>query len=102
MLRSRNDDLVGVAVANGEHPCPPALTENGSRQAVETAVGHTLLDAGVADNVYPVTNLESLDNAGARRQTPLSQIFLELIPCFLSWTIVVCHFILPPVLLQPV
>jgi hypothetical protein len=39
---------------------------------VETAVGHTFLDTGVTDYVYPVTNLKSLDNAGARWQPPLS------------------------------
>ncbi len=72
MLWSGNDDLVGVAVADGEHPCTPALTENGSGQAVEAAVGHTLLDAGITDNVYPVTDLKSLDDAGARWQPAFS------------------------------
>jgi len=72
MLWSCDDDFVGVTIANGEHPCPSALTENGTRQTVETAVGHTLLDTGVTDNVYLVANLKLLDNAGARRQPPLS------------------------------
>jgi hypothetical protein len=30
MLWSGNDDLVGVAIADGEHPRPPTLTEDGS------------------------------------------------------------------------
>ena len=68
MLWSGNDDLVCVAVTDGEHPCTPALTKNGSCQSVETAVGHALLDAGIADNVNPVPDLESLDDAGARGQ----------------------------------
>ena len=72
MLWSCDNDFVGVTVADGEHPCPPALTENGPCQAVETAVGHSFLDTGVTDNVNPVTNLKSLDNAGARWQPPLS------------------------------
>ena len=101
MLRSGNDDLVGVAIADGKHPCTPALTKDCSGQAMESAVGHTLLDAGVTDNVYPVANLKSLDNAGARRQPAFSQILLEFIPCLLSWTIVMCHVILPPLLLPP-
>jgi hypothetical protein len=62
---------------------------------VEATVGHAFLDTGVTDNMYPVTNLKSLDDTGAWRQTAFSQIFLELIPCFLSWTIVMCHVYSP-------
>ena len=72
MLWSCDDDLVGVTIADREHPCTPALAENCSGQAMETAVGHTFLDTGVTDNVNPVTDLKSLDNAGARWQTPFS------------------------------
>jgi len=72
MLWSCDDDLVGVAIADGEHPGTATLAENGTRQAVETAVGHSFLDTGVTDDVNPVTDLESLDNAGARWQSPLS------------------------------
>jgi hypothetical protein len=72
MLWSCDDDLVGITIADGEHPCPTTLAKNGSGQAVETAVGHSFLDAGITDNVNSVTDLESLDNAGARRQSPLS------------------------------
>ena len=70
MLWSGNDDLVGVAVTDGKHPCAPALTKDCSGQAVETAVGHSLLDAGITDNVHPVADLKSLDYAGARWQSP--------------------------------
>jgi hypothetical protein len=101
MLWSGNDDLIGVAVADGEHPCPAALTEDSSCQPMEAAVGHALLDTGITDNVHPVADLKSLDYASARGQPAFSQIFLELIPCFLSWTIVMCHVILPPLLLPP-
>ena len=72
MLWSCDDDFVGVTIADCEHPCTPALAENGPGQAVETAVGHSFLDTGITDDVYPVTDLKSLDNAGARWQTPLS------------------------------
>jgi hypothetical protein len=72
MLWSCDDDLIGVTITDGEHPGTAALAEDGSRQAVETAVGHTFLDTGVTDYMYPVTNLKSLDNAGARGQPPLS------------------------------
>ena len=72
MLWSCDDDLVGITIADGEHPCPTTLAKNGSGQAVETAVGHALLDTGVTDNVYPVADLKSLDNAGARGQPSLS------------------------------
>jgi hypothetical protein len=68
MLWSGNDDFVGVAIADGEHPGPAALAEDGTGQSMETAVGHSLLDTGIADNVHPVANLESLDDAGARGQ----------------------------------
>ena len=72
MLWSCNDDFVGVTIANGEHPGATALAKDCSCQAMETAVGHSFLDTGVTDNVYPVANLKSLDNAGARWQPPLS------------------------------
>ena len=91
MLWSGNNDLIGVAITDGEHPCPTTLAEDRPGQTVETAVGHAFLDTGITDNVYPVANLKPLDYAGARWQPPFSQIFLEFIPCFLSWTIVVCH-----------
>jgi len=101
MLWSGNNGFVSIAITDSEHPGPSALAENGSRQAVETAVGHSLLDTGITDNVHPVADLESLNDAGARGQPAFSEIFLELIPCFLSWTIVMCHVILPPSFLQP-
>jgi len=72
MLWSCDDDLVGVAVADGEHPCPAPLAEDRAGQAMETAVGHSLLDTGITDNVHPVANLKSLDYAGARWQPPFS------------------------------
>jgi len=102
MLWSGDNGLVGVTIADGEQPRTPALTDNGSGLPVEPAVGHALLDAWFNNYVYPVTNLEMLDDGGYRRQTALSQIFLELIPCFLSWTIVMCHVNLPPSFLLPV
>jgi hypothetical protein len=70
MLWSRYDDFIRIAVTDGEHPGPPALAENGPGKPVETAVGHPLLDTGVTDDVYPVADLKSLDNAGARWQPP--------------------------------
>jgi hypothetical protein len=91
MLWSGDDDFVRIAVADGEHPCPAALADDGPGLSVEAAVRHAFLDAGFNDNVNPVPDLELLDNRGYRREPALSQIFLELIPCFLSWTIVVCH-----------
>ena len=94
MLWSCDNDLIGVAVTDREHPCTAALAENGSCQPVETPVGHALLDTWIADDMHPVPDLKSLDDAGARWQTAFSQIFLEFIPCFLSWTIVMCHFLL--------
>ena len=72
MLWSCNDDLIGVTVADGEHPCTSALAEDCSGQAMETAVGHSFLDTGVTDDVHPVSDLKSLDYAGARWQPPLS------------------------------
>ena len=70
MLWSGDDDLVGVTVTDGEHPGTAALTDDGTGLSVEAAVGHSLLDAGVTDDMYPVANLKSLDNAGARWQSP--------------------------------
>jgi hypothetical protein len=67
MLWSGNDDLIGVAIADGEHPCPAALADNRSGFSVEAAVWHSLLDAGFYNNVDPVTDLKSLDNGGAWR-----------------------------------
>ena len=83
MLWSGNDDLIGVAVADGEHPCPAALAEDRSGHSVEAAVGHSFLDAGITDNVHPVADLKSLDNAGARAAIPASlKSFLNLYRVF--------------------
>ncbi len=94
MLWSRYDDFVSIAVADGQHPGTPALPENGSRQTMETAMRHPLLDSGITDNVHPVADLEFLDDAGHRRKPAFSQILLEFISCFLSWSIVVCHYLI--------
>jgi hypothetical protein len=72
MLWSGNDGFVGIAITDREHPGPSTLTKDSSCQTVESAVGHTLLDTGINDNVHPVPDLKSLDNAGARGQTAFS------------------------------
>lgn len=102
MLRSGDDDLIGVTIADSEEPCTSTLTDNSTGLSMEPAVGHPFLDAWLNNNVYPVTKLELLDDGGYGRQPALSQIFLELIPGFLSWTIVMCHLNLPPSFLLPV
>jgi len=91
MLWSRNDRLFCIAVMNGEHPRTSTPTDDGPRQTMEPAVGHTFLDARFNNHVHPVTDLEFLDDGGYGRQSALSQIFLILVPGFLSWTIVMCH-----------
>ena len=72
MLWSRNDRLFCIAVMNGEHPRTPAPTDDGPRQTMEPAVGHTLLDAWVNNDVNLRANIEFLDNGGDRRQSALS------------------------------
>ena len=72
MLWSGDNDLVGVTVADGKHPCATALAKDSSCQAMEAAVGHSLLDAGITDYVHPVPDLKSLDDAGARGQPAFS------------------------------
>ena len=72
MLWSCYDDLIGVTIADGEHPCTAALTENGTGLSMEAAVGHPLLDARVDNYVHPVPDLEPLDNRGYRRKPALS------------------------------
>ena len=72
MLWSGDNDLVGVSIADGEHPRTTALADNGSGLSVEPAVGHTLLDARFNNHVHPVTDLEFLDNGGYWRQPALS------------------------------
>ena len=67
MLWSCNDDLIGVAIADGKHPCPAALADDRAGLPVEAAVWHSFLDAGFYDNVDPVPDLKSLDNGGAGR-----------------------------------
>jgi len=67
MLWSGNDDLVGVAIADSEHPCTAALAEDGTGLPVEAPVGHPFLDARVDDNVNPVSDLKALDNGGTGR-----------------------------------
>jgi hypothetical protein len=62
MLWSGDDDLFGVSVGDRKHPCTPPLPDNGSRLAVKPAVGHTFLDAGVADDVDFLTDLKLLDD----------------------------------------
>ena len=64
MLWSCNDDFICIAVTDGKHPRPPALAEDSSCQPVEAAVGHSLLNARVTDNVHPVADLVFLDYAG--------------------------------------
>lgn len=92
MLWSGDNGLVCVTIADGEHPRTTAPTDNGSGLSVEPAVGHALLDTWLYNHVHPVTDLEFLDDGGYWRQPAFSQIFLEFIPCLLSWTIVMCHF----------
>jgi hypothetical protein len=72
MLRSGDDDLVGISVTDGEHPCTAALADDRTGLPVEAAVGHAFLDAGFNNNVDPVANLEPLDNRSYRRKTALS------------------------------
>jgi hypothetical protein len=64
MLWSRYDDFICIAIPNRKHPCPTALTENCSREPVESAVWHSFLNAGVTDNVHPVADLIFPDHAG--------------------------------------
>jgi hypothetical protein len=72
MLWSGNDSLIGVAIADGQHPCPAALADDRPGLSVEAAVRHSLLDAGFYNNMNPVTDLKSLDNGGAGRYSALS------------------------------
>lgn len=72
MLWSRNDNFIGIAVTDGEHPRPPAPAENGPGQAMEAAVGHPLLDAGITDNMYLLPDVKVLDDTGHRRKPALS------------------------------
>jgi len=94
MLWSRNDDFICIAVADRKHPGTPALSEDCSRQAMEAAVRHPLLDRGITDNVHPVADLKFLDDTGHGRKPAFSQILLEFISCFLSWSIVMCHYLI--------
>ena len=72
MLWSRNDNFICIAVADGEHPRPSAPAENGAGQAVEAAVGHPLLDAGITDNMYLLPDVKFLDDTGHRWKPALS------------------------------
>lgn len=72
MLWSGNDDLIGITIADGEHPGTASLADDCAGLPMEAAVWHSFLDAGFHDNVDPVANLESLDNGGNRRYSPLS------------------------------
>ncbi len=72
MLWSCDDNLVGIAVTDGEHPCPAALADNRAGLAVEAAVRHAFLNAGLHNNVDPVTDLKPLDNGRYRGETPLA------------------------------
>ncbi len=94
MLWSCNHDFICITVTDGKHPGTPPLPEDRSCQPVETAVWHSLLDGGVTDNVHPVANFELLDDAGYGREPALSQILLEFIPCFLSWSVMMCHYLI--------
>jgi hypothetical protein len=67
MLWSGNDDLVGIAIADSDQPRPAPLADNRSGLSMEAPVRHAFLDAGFHDNMYPVTDLKSLDNGGHRR-----------------------------------
>jgi hypothetical protein len=67
MLWSGNDDLIGVTIADGEHPGAATLADDRTGLPMEAAVRHTFLDAGFYDNMDPVANLEPLDNGGNGR-----------------------------------
>jgi hypothetical protein len=62
MLWSRYDDLVSVAIADGEHPRTAALADDCPGLPVEAAVRHSLLDARLDNNVDLVTDLKMLDD----------------------------------------
>jgi len=62
MLWSCDDDLIGVTIADSEHPCTATLAEDSAGLPVEATVGHPLLDTRVDNNVDPVPDLKSLDD----------------------------------------
>ncbi len=72
MLWSRYDDFICIAIPYSQHPRPPTLAEDRTCKAVESAMGHSLLNAGVTDNVHPVTDLIFPDHTSHRRKSALS------------------------------
>jgi hypothetical protein len=72
MLWSGYDDFISIAIADGEHPCPSTLTDDGSGLPVKPAVRHPFLDAWFDDHVHPVTDLKMLNYGGNRRQSAFS------------------------------
>ena len=62
MLWSRYNDLVSVAIADGEHPRTAALADDGTGLPMEAAVRHSFLDARLDNNVNLVTDLKMLDD----------------------------------------
>src|SRR5665647_1905389 len=101
VLGTRDHDLIGVPVADREHPGAAPLLDHLAGLAVEPPVRHPLLNRGLADDVDCLPGLEPLDQSRHGSDAALSEIFLELIPCLLSWTVVVCHRLLPPSGLGP-
>ena len=95
MLRSGDNNLIRIAVLNLKKPCTATLADYCTCPSMESPVGHTFLNTGLAYDVYLLPDLELLDHRCDRGNSPLSQFFLELISCLFSWTVVMCHFYSP-------
>ena len=93
MLRSCNHDLILVAVPDGKDPGSSALADYRACFSMEPAVRHSLLDTRLADHMHLLSQLELLYEQGDRQDTTPSDLFLELVPCLLSWSVVMCHSI---------
>jgi len=91
MLRSGNHDLILVAIPHGKQPGASALADYRPCLSMEPAMRHALLDARLADHMHLLSRLKLLDEQGYGQNTTPSDLFLELVPCLLSWSVVMCH-----------
>ena len=94
MLRSRDDGLYAVAVPDLEEPGPAPLPEDGAGLPVKPPVRHAYVDARLADDMDLLPDLELLYGGHNGGDPPLANPFLQLVPGFFPWTVMVCHDLL--------
>ena len=76
MLRSGDDDLILIAIADPEYPGTAPLSKHRPGLTVEPVVRHALLGTRFADDMDLLAGLKPLDKGCDREDSPSSYVFL--------------------------